>query len=129
MVNTDEIKINKDEEVYDLETLITEGADAQIPIEIEFPNGKKAAAKIRPITTAEFQSIYSNNTAEILLNVLELGLLNKNGEPLPHKLLESMPMGITAKIAEKLCAISGLELQPENKISANDIMKQTELFP
>lgn len=123
MAKTDEMKINKDEELFDLETLITEGADAQIPIEIEFPNGKKAAAKIRPITTAEFRSISSStNNAEVVIQCLELGLLTKEGNPIPHELIEIIPMGVTERISEKICEISGIDLnrnQPTQRITDN----------
>ena len=125
----DELKIKQDEELFDLETLITEGVDAQRPIEIEFPNGKKAAAQIKPITAAEFKMIYNENPADMLLGILELGLLNKEGEPIPHNLIEALPMGLLSKLAEKIATISGLELQPEKTITAKDLMKKTELFP
>lgn len=125
-----ELEIEQTEELFDLETLITEGVDANIPITIEFPNGKKAAAKIKPISTAEFRSIYNTgDTAEMLVNVLELGLLNKNGDPLPRKLIESLPVGVTSRISEQICEISGLELKPEDKHIARDFMNKPELFP
>ena len=118
-----------EEELFDLETLITEGVDARVPIEIEFPNGKKAAAMIRPINTAEFQTIYGGQPAEILIRVLELGLLTKDGKPLKRELIESMPMGVPNKIFEQICAISGLELDPKAVKSAREVMEDMELFP
>ena len=47
------------EEIFNLESLITDGADARVPIEIDFPtkNGKKkAAAMIRPLTNVEWNN-------------------------------------------------------------------------
>ena len=117
------------EELFDLETLITEGVDSRVPIEIEFPNGKKAAAMIRPISTAEFQTIYGGQPAEILIRVLELGLLTKDGKPLKRELIESMPMGVPNKVFEQICVISGLELDPKAVKSAKEVMKDMELFP
>ena len=61
-----------DEDFFDLETLITEGVDSRVPITIEFPDGKKAAAMIRPISTAEFQTIYNGGASNILVNILEV---------------------------------------------------------
>ena len=125
----DELTIKENEELFDLETLITEGVDALIPITIDFPDGKRAAAKLKPISTAQFRSLYTTDTVELLLNVVELGLLNKNGEPLSRDLIESLPIGVTSRISERICAISGLELKPEDKLSAKDLMDKTELFP
>ncbi len=124
----EELKINQDTELYDLETLITEGVNAHQTIEIEFPDGRKAAGKIRPITASEFKTIYNKNPADMLLGVLELGLLNKNGDNLPRSLIDDLPMGLLSNLAERIMAISGLELQ-HDEISVKDMMKNTELFP
>ena len=122
----DELTIKQDDELFDLETLITEGVDARVPIEIEFPNGKKAQALIKPISTGEFQTIYTRDTSNLLVNVLEAGLMNKNGEPLPRNLIEAMPIGLPAKITQKIFEISGIETDPED---AEALKEELELFP
>ena len=122
----DELMIKQDEELFDLETLITEGVDARVPITIEFPNGKKAQATIRPISTGEFQTIYTRDTSNLLVNVLEAGLMNKDGEPLPRNLLEAMPIGLPVKITRQIFEISGIETDPED---ADKLKKDLELFP
>lgn len=124
-----ELEINQTDELFDLESLITEGADAIIPITIEFPDGKCAAAKIKPITTAQFRSLYTADKAELIVNLLEIGLLNKNGEPLSRSLIESIPLGVSSRISEQICAISGLEMKPEDRVSAKDLTDKAELFP
>lgn len=124
-----ELKIKQTDELFDLEALITEGADAIIPITIEFPDGKYAAAKIQPISTAQFRSLYTNDKAELIVNLLEISLLNKNGEPLARDLIERMPLGVSARISEQICAISGLEMKPEDRVSAKDLTDKAELFP
>ena len=118
--------IKQDEELFDLETLITEGVDARVPITIEFPNGKKAQAMIKPISTGEFQTIYTRDTSNLLVNVLEAGLMNKDGEPLPRNLLEAMPIGLPAKITQQIFEISGIETDPEDAEALKD---ELELFP
>lgn len=117
---------NNTEEFFDLETLITEGVDAHVPIEVEFPNGKKAQALIKPITTGEFQSIYNGNAGELLVNVLTHSLMNKEGKPLSSTLIEAMPVGLPAKIVEQVFKISGIETNPEN---AEKLKEELELFP
>ena len=124
-----ELEINQTDELFDLETLITEGADAIIPISIEFPDGKCAAAKIKPVSTAQFRSLYTEDKAELIVNLLELSLLNKEGEHLSRSLIESMPLGVSSRISEQICVISGLELKPEDKVSARDLTDKAELFP
>lgn len=115
-----------EEELFDLETLITEGIDARVPIEIEFPNGKKAAAMIRPISTGEFQTIYNGDASNILINILETSLMNKKGEPMPRNLIESMPIGLPAKLVKQIFDISGIEQDEEQ---AAELVKNMELFP
>lgn len=121
-----ELEISKNEEYFDLETLITEGSDAHVPIEVEFPNGKKAQALIKPISTGEFQSIYNGNAAELLVNVLAHSLMTKEGKSLSPTLIEAMPVGLPAKIVEQIFEISGIETNPED---AEKLKEELELFP
>lgn len=123
----DELKIAENKEDYfDLETLITEGVDARVPIEVEFPNGKKAQALIKPISTGEFQSIYKGDATELLVNVLTHSLMTKDGKSLSPTLIEAMPVGLPAKIVEKIFEISGIETNPED---AEKLKEELELFP
>lgn len=123
----DELKIAENKEDYfDIETLITEGADARVPIEVEFPNGKKAQALIKPISTGEFSTIYNGNAAELMVNVLTAALMNKNGEPLSPSLIEAMPVGLPEKIVKQIFDISGIETNPED---AEKLKEELELFP
>lgn len=117
---------NNTDEFFDLETLITEGVDAHVPIEVEFPNGKKAQALIKPISTGEFQSIYNGNAAELLINVLTHSLMTKEGKSLSPALIEAMPVGLPAKIVEQIFKISGIETNPED---AEKLKGELELFP
>ena len=122
----EELAIEQTEELFDLETLITEGIDSRVPITIEFPNGKKAGAYIRPISTAEFQTIYNGDASNILINVLESALLNKNGESIPRELIEAMPIGLPAKLTKQIFEISGIE---EDEETAKRVADELKLFP
>ena len=122
----DELEFNTEEEYFDLEELITEGTDAKVPIIIEFPDGKKAQATIRPISTGEFSTIYNGNASELLVNVLTNALMNKNGDPLPPSLIKAMPVGVPTKIVEQIFKISGIETNPED---AEKLKEELELFP
>lgn len=127
MMTTEELEIQQTpDELFDLETLITEGTDSRIPITIEFPNGKKAAAMIRPISTSEFQTIYKGDASNILINILETGLMNKKGESLPRNLIGAMPVGLPAKIVKQIFDISGIEFDEKE---AQELAEKLELFP
>lgn len=119
-------KTNIDDEYFDLETLITEGVDAKVPIDIEFPDGRKAQALIRPISTGEFQTIYNGSASELIVNVLSNSLMDKNGNPIPRTSIEAMPVGLPAKIVEQIFKISGIETNPED---VEELKDKLELFP
>ena len=126
ILSNEELKINEETTTYDLEELIVEGKDARVPIEIEFPNGKKAAAMIRPLCTNEFKSIYNGEASDIIGNILEKGLMNKNGVPLSKDLIDAMPIGLPAKIIKKIFEISGIETNEQNN---EELVKNLNLFP
>lgn len=111
-----ELEFKKEDEYFDLETLITEGTDAKVPIVIEFPNGKKAKALIRPVLAEDLKIIGFNfdNPFVVMTEVLKIALLNSNGEPLPEKLVDGLPAGLPIKIATQIFEISGIETNPED---------------
>ncbi|MBQ5473648.1 MAG: hypothetical protein IIT65_02895, partial [Lachnospiraceae bacterium] len=111
-----------------LEELITEGTNAKVPIVIEFPDGKKAKAMIKPILTEDFKriSFNTNETYKIMTEVLKISLLNSNGEQLPNNLIDKLPIGVPVKIVEKIFEISGIETNPED---AEKLKEELELFP
>lgn len=117
---------NNDDTFFDLETLITEGTESRVPIEIEFPDGRKAQALIRPITTGEFQTVYNGNAAELLVNVLATSLMNKNGNSIDSSLIKKMPVGLPAQIVQQIFEISGIKTNPED---AEKLKEELELFP
>ena len=118
----EELKFSSDEEFFDLETLITEGTDAKVPITIEFPNGKKAKALIRPVLAKDLKIIGFNfdNPFAVMTEVLKIALLNSNGEPLPEKLVDGLPAGLPIKIASQIFEISGIETNPEDADQLKD---------
>lgn len=122
-----ELKFNNDEEFFDLETLITEGIDAKVPITIDFPNGKKAKALIRPVLAEDLKVIGFNfdNPFAVMTEVLKISLLNSNGEPLPENLVDALPAGLPIKISTEIFKISGIETNPED---ADQMKEDLESF-
>lgn len=112
----EELNFHNDEEFFDLETLITEGIDAREPITIEFPNGNRAKALIRPVLAEDLKIIgfNFNNPFAVMTEILKIALFNSNGEPLPEKLVDGLPAGLPIKIAQEIFKISGIETNPED---------------
>ena len=111
--NNAELEI--DEEVFTLESLITEGADLQIPITFNYPtkNGlKKVSAIIRPLTSAEWEECTNyaiRNKRDFAIKVLEKGLLNDDGKTIPVELLKQMPVGVVNELYTRIGDISGVK--------------------
>lgn len=139
MTNVDKLKkdeliaLSDEEEIFDLESLITDGADAKIPIVLKYPkNGKtvKAGALIRPLTNVEWNNATrisrSGNNASKTTNEVELvkqALYTRKGEPFPPKLVEDMPNGVVMELVNQIAVISGVELNSEENIRlAKEIM-------
>ena len=107
-----------DEELFTLESLITEGADLQIPITFNYPSKqglKKVSAIIRPVTSAEWEEATNyalKNKRDFTLKILEKGFLDDNGESIPIELLKLMPAGVVNELYRRIADISGVK---ENK--------------
>lgn len=123
------IKLSEEEEIFNLESLITDGADARIPIEIDFPtkNGKKkAAAMIRPLTNVEWNNALriarKNFKTTNEIELLKMALYTKEGEPFPKELVEKLPNGVVMKLVQTLGEISGIEVTEENMKMAKEML-------
>ena len=107
-----------DEEIFDLESLVTDGADARIPITVEYPRKDgsmaSAGAMIRPLTNVEWNNATrlsrkgTGTTNEVEL--VKIGLYTKKGEQFPPELVEKLPAGLILKLVEELARVSGIDL-------------------
>ena len=111
---------NNDLEMFELENLITDGADARIPLEVNFPvykDGKMTYKKygviIRPITSAELNNAtkigLKDNNSDVNTEVVKKGLLTKNNENYPAEIVEKLPVGVINELATKICEVSGIQ--------------------
>ena len=114
-------KLTQENEVFTLESLITEGSDLRIPITFDYPskNGmKKASAIIRPLTSTEWENAQTyamQNKKDFILKILEKGLLNDDGETLPFELLKKMPFGVASQIYIRIADVSGVKQDKEEQ--------------
>lgn len=119
--------INLDEnEVLDLETLIVDGANARIPIEITVPVYKdgvmshaKYGAVIRPLPSYEFTNAakigLKDDYTDVNTEIVKRGLCTKNGDDIPEDFVRKLPVGVVVKLAEKICEVSGVEQDKSNQ--------------
>lgn len=116
-----ELEQLNNEETFSLESLITEGTELKIPITFDFPTKKglkKASAIIRPLTASEWETAqnYAIKTKkDFMLKILEKGLLNDDGEPLPFELLKAMPFGVVNEIYLRIADVSGVKLNQKEQ--------------
>ena len=130
-LKTEELmKLSEEEEIFNLESLITDGADARIPIEIDFPTKqgkKKAAAMLRPLTNLEWNNAArksrKNHTTTNEVELLKTALYTKDGEPFPKELVEKLPNGVVIKLVQILGEISGIEVTKENIKMAKEMLE------
>lgn len=110
----EELNFNNDDEYFDLETLITEGTEAKIPIIIEFPNGKKAKALIKPILAEDLKTVNFDfdKPFEVIAEILKMCLFNSKGEQLSEKFINGLPAGLPMEIGMEIFKISGIEINP-----------------
>ena len=55
------------------------------------------------------------NKRDFIIKVLEKGLLNDNGEPLPENLLRKMPFGVASEIYIRIADASGVKQNKEEQ--------------
>lgn len=137
MTNTDELlqqeieSLSAEEEIFDLESLITDGVDAKIPIVIEFPkDGKmvKAGAMIRPLTIVEWNNAtrLQRRPSENTTNEIELvkkALYTRKGDEFPSDLVDKFPTGVVLELVKQIARISGVELNSKENIKmAKELM-------
>ena len=127
MTNIDKLQqeeleqLKQEEETFSLESLITEGTELRIPITFDFPTQKglrKASAIIRPLTSTEWENAQNyaiKNKKDFTLKILEKGLLNDDGEPLPIELLRKMPVGVVNELYMRIGDISGVKQDKEEQ--------------
>lgn len=113
--------LTKETEPLSLETLIVEGSELKIPITFDFPTKKgiiKASAIIRPLTAPEWENAQNyalRNKKEFMIQILEKGLLNDNGENLPIELIKKMPFGVANEIYTRIADVSGIKENREEQ--------------
>lgn len=116
-------KLSNEEEIFELEDLITAGKDAKIPITFIYPNtDKRVGAIIKPLTSNEWNNCMRKMAkfhTSFQLEVVKKGLLNTKEEPIPSNLIEVMPQGAINELYQKIAEASGVHESTEDMIEAS----------
>lgn len=121
-----EKEIQENAKVMNLESLITGGIDAIIPITITYM-GQDFSANIRPINAIENNEVtqkYINKRESVILNTVKKCLLKDDGKNYTIAELEKIPVGVIQNIYNKIQEISGIE----NTTSEDDMKMVRELM-
>ena len=117
------INVDKDTEIFDLESLIVDGVDNFIPLRFEYPNTDKVVGVfVRPIKTVEFTNAARQGLGDIFVNVLSETLYDNNKNLIPREIIEKLPAGITIELYKKVAEISGIPT--ENKEKEEQLTKE-----
>lgn len=126
----EELRQLNDDEIFDLEALVTDGVDAKVPIVIKYPKTLedgtvkmvKAGAMIRPLTNVEWnnstrlnRSTNAKTTNEVEL--LKKALYTRNGEQMPAKVVEDLPSGVVTELVKEVAVISGIDVEENMRLA------------
>lgn len=109
------------EELYDLESLITEGTDSFIPLKFVFPGtDKKVGVFIRPVLTKEFTDA-ANSPGFIISNLVKIALYDRNKKLFPAQVIDNLPAGVVIELYKKIADISGI---PTKEQSSEEVVER-----
>jgi len=132
MVNAKKLQEQEIEELeneeYDFETLILQGAETTVPIMVNYPiyNGEEIeyvplTAIIKPITNVDANNAYSkglanSNKTTANIEIVKKGLFTKDMKPFKPELVEKMPTGVVDEICKQIMKISGISQNKEENM-------------
>ena len=109
----EELEINSTKNIVTLEQAVTEGKDALIPFEFEYPNlDLIVQVKIKPLTTEESQDagqLAKTSGLPVDIELLKKSVLNPDGSSISEEILEHLPAGVVNKLILKVAEVSGIE--------------------
>ena len=115
-------RLSQEEDIIDLEQLITAGTEVKIPITFIYPNtDKKVGAIIRPLTSNEWNNCIRKMAkfqTSFQLEIVKVGLLNMKEEKIPSKLIEQLTQGAINEIYNKIAEASGIHESTEDMVEA-----------
>lgn len=106
--------LQQEEEIFELDQIISEGTNAKIPFTFIYPNTtRKVGVLIRPLSTNEYQNAIMRSRklkSNFLIELAKLGIYKMDETEFPEDLLMELPAGVITKITNEINRISGIEL-------------------
>ena len=110
--------LSQEDEILELDQLISEGTDAKIPFTFIYPNTtKKVGVLVRPLSTNEYQRAVMKSKklkTNFLVELARLGVSRLDESKFPDEILEELPAGVITKITNEINRISGVDLIDES---------------
>lgn len=106
--------LQQEDEIFELDQIITEGTNAKIPFTFIYPNTtKKVGVLVRPLSTNEYQNAILTSKrlkTNFLLELARLGVSKMDETKFPDEILEDLPAGVITRITNEINRISGVDL-------------------
>lgn len=106
--------LQQEDEIFELDQIITEGTNAKIPFTFIYPNTtKKVGVLVRPLSTNEYQNAILTSKrlkTNFLLELARLGVSKMDESKFPDDILEDLPAGVITRITNEINRISGVDL-------------------
>ena len=106
--------LQREDEIFELDQIITEGTKAKIPFTFIFPNtDKKVGVLVRPLSTNEYQNAVlraKRLNSNFLIELAKSGVYKMDESKFPEDLITELPAGVITRIANEINRISGVEL-------------------
>lgn len=106
--------LSQEDEIFELDQIITEGVNAKIPFTFTYPNTtKKVGVLVRPLSTNEYQNAILTSKrlkTNFLIELAKLGVYKMDETKFPEDLIMELPAGVITMITNEINRISGVEL-------------------
>ena len=106
--------LQQEDEIFELDQIITEGVNAKIPFTFNYPNtNKKVGVLVRPLSTNEYQNAILKSKrlkTNFLIEIAKLGVYKMDESEFPDDLIMELPAGVITRITNEINRISGVEL-------------------
>ena len=106
--------LQQEDEIFELDQVITEGTNAKIPFTFVYPNtNKKVGVLVRPLSTNEYQNAILSSKrlkTNLLIELAKLGVYKLDESKFPEDILMELPAGVITKITNEINRLSGVEL-------------------
>lgn len=119
--------LQQEEEIFELDQIITEGINAKIPFSFTYPNTtKKVGVMVRPLSTNEYQKAILRSKrlkTNFLIELAKIGVYKMDESPFPEELIMELPAGVITRITNEINRISGVELVDGSEDAQQQILE------